>query len=97
MSRLGLCGFTSMILASGCSDARVTGPQAQALYTRYRDQPNAVATGATIIVDGDTLSGEDQLKDIRAEDIDYIEIIKGGRPVIRIYTRTGSRSPRPAH
>jgi hypothetical protein len=97
MPRLWLWLCMSVVLASACSDSRITGPQAKALYTRYRDHPDIVARGATIIVDGDTLASENRLKDLSPNDIDSVEIIKGGRPVIRIYTRPGSRSERSAH
>lgn len=75
----------SSVASFGCSDARVTGPEARVLYRRYMEH-GVSAKGYSLFLNGSEVP-EDSLTGLKPEDIDSVQIVKGDHRRILIFTR----------
>ncbi|SRR6266487_3283446 len=92
MARYHVLVVSALTLGFACTDTKVTGPEAGALYEQYRDE-HARREGFSIFIDGRKSPSErEALERVQASDIDSIRVIKGRR-LILIYTRTGANPP----
>lgn len=80
--------------ALACSEDRLSGPEAQAVFTEARPHLGRFGDRLIVFVDGRQVSSDDKLQALDPRQIRSIEIVKGGpgRGVIHIYTLASSDS-----